>query len=211
MLDKQHRFLSLALLLIGANACERLPLSLGQGVDGIDDLLGGDSNGNAGAGGSGSTWGSDACNSEHAWCLASGEELDVCEQELGHCIDGSAGSSGEPAPNGGTAGFAGAGGSGVDVDPTSGTGSAGTGAGVSGGASAGEDPVAGIAGFAGTGGTGSDVDPSSGAGAGGAAGDECQITHRLCLESGELPEVCRDVYAGCLPAAGAAGTGGAGG
>jgi hypothetical protein len=120
--------------------------------------------------------------------VGGGPAGDGCESVYVSCLD-----TGEDVTacrarfeqcDGGGAGAAGAGGTGSGGSPGSG--------------GAYPDGAAGTGGHAGSGG-----------GAGGAGLDECNATYVLCLESGELPDICRDGLIRCeLSEAGTAGVGG---
>jgi hypothetical protein len=221
----KHRYSHTPLLLLtltAALACDRVPLSLGTGIDDLVDDDGSNSGtAGTGAGGSGSAGtGSggaqgDDCNDTYILCLESGELAEVCRDDLERCdyagYPSTAGSGGTSTGGIGSGGYAGTG--------TAGTGAAGTGAGGAGSGgyagtgAAGAGTGAAGAGAGGYAGTGAGGTGAAGTGAGGASADECDITYQRCLESGELPEICRDDLERCDYAdnSGAAGTGSGGG
>jgi hypothetical protein len=177
------------LSVLAASACDRLPISLGEGIDMLNDPRG--SAGSSSTSMGGAPDGTDVgggpmrdCATAYLLCLESGEMPELCRDELARC---------------------------ETVDPTTGTsaGYAGTGAGGYGSAGAPTDPTGTSAGHAGTGAggygsAGAPTDPTGAAGRGdGAAGtpglDECEATYVLCLESGELVELCRAELSRCEP------------
>ena len=108
MLDKHHRIIPLTFLFLAASACDRLPLSLGYGVD---DVLGEDGSGSAGSagsgsGGSGSGGAASSCLDQYDGCIITTGDSEGCLDQLSRC-DGTGVA--------GAGGFAGAGGTSTGV------------------------------------------------------------------------------------------------
>jgi hypothetical protein len=197
MLKHRTPLITALFSLVVASACERLPISIGDGYDLLDPPDGtgsaGSPNGGTG-GGSGTGTGTAGvgggpalgdCEITYQLCLESGEWPEICRAELSRCdiAGGNAGTGSGGAPDGtGAAGAPGygSGGTGAGGAPD-GTGAAGTGA-------AGAPDGTGVAGAGGTG---------SGGAAGSPGLDECDSTYVLCLESGEQPEICRGELSRC--------------
>lgn len=190
MLKPRNPIITTVLTLIAASACHRLPLSIGDGIDDVWNGPGGSGAGGTSAGaGTGGAPGLGECDATYLACLESGEDGTICRALFERCDGGASGTgSGGAYPDGtGTAGTGGY---------PDGTGAAGTGSG-------GAYPDG--TGAAGRGGS------AAGGGTAGAPGlDECNTTYVLCLESGELPEICRDELIRCeLSETGAGGAAGA--
>jgi hypothetical protein len=86
MVKHRHPITTIILTLIAASACERLPLSLGQGIDALSDPR--DPSGSNSAGGATSVGGAsgfDDCNASYVRCLETGESPEICRDELDRC------------------------------------------------------------------------------------------------------------------------------
>jgi hypothetical protein len=180
MLKHRHPITTILFMLIAASACERLPLSLGQGIDALNDPR--DSSQGTSAGGAGATNASavggasafDECNTSYVLCLESGESPEICRR-LGDCTTsgvpvGGASGGGTPALDGCNARYV------TCLE-------------------SGESPEVCRDNLDGCATSGVPVGGASGGGA--AASDECNASYVRCLESGESPEVCREDLARC--------------
>jgi hypothetical protein len=196
MLKSRNPIIITLVSLITASACHRLPLSIGEGIDDAwRDPDGSGAGGTSAGGGTGGAPALDECDATYLSCLESGEQGMICRAIFDQCAGGTAGAGMSFA---GAAGVGGSGGTGSGGASPDGTGAAGTG---SGGASPDGTGAAGTGGY-----------PANGGAAGGTGLDECDTTYVLCLESGELPEICRDELLRCeMIETGAGGVAGAGG
>jgi hypothetical protein len=198
MLKSRNRIITTLLSLIAASACHRLPLSIGEGIDDAwHDPDGSGSAGTSAGGGSGGAPGLGECDATYLSCLESGEEGTFCRSIFDQCAGGTAGVPGTGSGGGYPDGTGVAGTGGYPAGGTEAAGAAGTG---SGGAYPDGTGAAGTGGY-----------PANGGAAGGTGVDECDTTYGLCLESGELPEICRDELVRCEVSETGAGAAGASG
>jgi len=211
MLKSRNPIITTLLSLIAASACHRLPLSIGDGIDDAWHNPDGSGSAGTGAGGTGGAPDLGDCDATYLSCLESGEEGAICRDIFDRCAGGTAGTGSAGAAGvGGTGGSGGTGSGGAYPD---GTGVAGTGGYPAGGTDTGAAGTGSGGAYPdGTGAAGTGSYPGSGGAAGGTGLDECDTTYVLCLESGELPEICRDELIRCeLSETGAGGASGASG